>query len=90
MTRAGTVTQSSPYKFFGTFGGVSFWPGSLTLLPASPGAGKTSLLLKMVFEAASVGIPSAIACYEHTEAEMKFRLRRQAQAIEAGAHAAVD
>jgi len=49
MTRAGTVTQSSPYQFFGTFGGVPFWPGSLTLLPASPGAGKTSLLLKMVF-----------------------------------------
>jgi hypothetical protein len=90
MTRAGTVTQSAPYQFFGTFGGVPFWPGSLTLLPASPGAGKTSLLLKMVFEAASVGLPSAIACYEHTEAEMKFRLRRQAQAMAAGAHASVD
>jgi hypothetical protein len=90
MTRVGTVVQSAPYQFFGTFGGVPFWPGSLTLLPASPGAGKTSLLLKMVFEGAAAGIPAAMACYEHTEAEMKFRLRRQAQAIEAGAHGEVD
>ena len=86
MSRAGTVHQASPYEFFGTFGGVLFWPGGLTLLAASPGAGKTSLLLRMVFEASAAGIPSAIACYEHTEAELKFRLRRQAQAMIAGPH----
>ena len=90
MTRAGTVIQSAPYQFFGTFSGVPFWPGSLTLLPASPGAGKTSLLLRMIFEAAAAGIPAAMACFEHTEAEMKFRLRRQAQAIAAGAHGVVN
>jgi hypothetical protein len=86
MPRVGTVTQYSPYEFFGTFGGVPFWPGGLTLLSASPGAGKTSLLLRMVFEGAAAGIPSAIACYEHTEDELKYRLRRQAQAMVAGAH----
>jgi len=57
-----------------------------TLLTASPGAGKTSWLLRMVFEGAAFGIPSAIACYEHTEEELKYRLRRQAQAMVVGAH----
>lgn len=89
MSRAGTIHQHFPYEFFGTFGGVPFWPGGLTLLPASPGAGKTSLLLRMVFEAAAAGIPSAMACYEHTEGELKFRLHSQAQAMVAGAHGAV-
>jgi len=89
MSRVGTVTQYSPYEIFGTFGGVPFWPGSLTLLPASPGAGKTSLLLKMIFEAASANIPAAIACYEHTEEELKFRLRGQAKAMVGGAHGSV-
>lgn len=90
MPRVGTVTRFSPYDFFGTFGGVPFWPGGLTLLPASPGAGKTSLLLRMMFEGAAAGIPAAIACYEHTEDELKFRLRRQAQAMAAGAHGSVE
>jgi hypothetical protein len=90
MSRAGTVIQQSPYEFFGTFGGLPFWPGGLTLLAASPGAGKTSLLLRMVFEGAAEGIPSAMACYEHTEQELKFRLYRQAQAMVAGAHNEVD
>jgi hypothetical protein len=86
MSRVGTVNPHSPHEFFGTFGGVPFWPGGLTLLPASPGAGKTSLLLRMIFEGAAAGIPSAIACYEHTEDELKFRLYCQAQAMIAGAH----
>jgi hypothetical protein len=86
MSRVGTVSQQSPYEFFGTFGGIPFWPGGLTLLPASPGAGKTSLLLRIIFEGAAAGFPSAIACYEHTEDELKFRLRRQAIAMVAGAH----
>ena len=86
MSRVGTVTHYSPYEFFGTFSGVPFWPGGLTLLTASPGAGKTSWLLRMVFEGAALGIPSAIACYEHTEEELKYRLRRQAQAMVVGAH----
>jgi hypothetical protein len=86
MPLAGTISPSSPYDFFGTFAGVPFWPGGLTLLPASPGAGKTSLLLRIIFEAAVAGIPSALACYEHTDAELKYRLRRQAQAMVAGAH----
>ena len=90
MSRAGTVIPHSPYEFFGTFGGLPFWPGGLTLLAASPGAGKTSLLLRMVFEAAAAGIPSAMACYEHTEQELKFRLVRQAQAMVAGAHKEAD
>jgi hypothetical protein len=90
MSRVGTVTQSSPYEFFGTFGGIPFWPGGLTLLPASPGAGKTSLLLRILFEGAMAGIPSGIVCYEHTEDELKFRLRRQAQAMAAGAHQALE
>lgn len=86
MSRVGTVNQYSPYEFFGTFGGVPFWPGGLTLLPASPGAGKTSLLLRILFEGAMAGIPSAIACYEHSEDELKFRLRCQAKAMITGAH----
>ena len=90
MSRVGTVNQYSSYEIFGTFGGVPFWPGSLTLLPASPGAGKTSWLLRMVFEAASAQIPAAIACYEHTEEELKFRLRGQAKAMVGGAHGNVD
>jgi hypothetical protein len=56
MPLAGTISQFSPYDFFGTFVGVPFWPGGLTLLPASPGAGKTSLLLWILFEAAAAGL----------------------------------
>jgi len=86
MARVGTITQFFPYEFFGMFAGIPFWPGGLTLLAASPGAGKTSLLLRVIFEGGMAGIPSALACYEHTEGELKFRLRRQAQAMVAGAH----
>ncbi len=86
MPRVGTVHQYTPYQMFVECAGIPFWPGSLTLLPAAPGAGKTSLLLRIIFEAAMARIPSAIACYEHTEEELKFRLRRQAQAMVAGPH----
>jgi hypothetical protein len=84
MPRAGMLGNPEPYTFFGTFGGLSFWPGGLTLLAAAPGAGKTSWLLHMVHEAAAADIPAALGCYEHTAEELKFRLHRQAEAIVAG------
>ena len=40
--RVATVGNPNPYEFFGTFAGVPFWGGGLTLLPAAPVA--TSLL----------------------------------------------
>jgi hypothetical protein len=76
-----------PYAFFGTFGGLPFWPGGLTLLAAAPGVGKTSWLLRMVHEAAGANTPAALGCYEHTAEELKYRLRRQAEAAVAGPHA---
>ena len=88
MPRAGMLGDPEPYSFFGTFGGLSFWPGGLTLLAAAPGVGKTSWLLRMVHEAAGADIPSALGCYEHTAEELKFRLRRQAEAAVAGPHGA--
>jgi len=75
-----------PYTFFGTFGGLPFWPGGLTLLAAAPGVGKTSWLLRMIHEAAGADIPAALGCYEHTAEELKYRLRRQAEAAVAGSH----
>jgi len=75
-----------PYTFFGTFGGLPFWPGGLTLLAAAPGVGKTSWLLRMIHEAAGADIPAALGCYEHTAEELKYRLRRQAEAAVAGPH----
>jgi hypothetical protein len=86
MPRVGMLGDPEPYSFFGTFGGLPFWPGGLTLLAAAPGVGKTSWLLRMVYEAAEAGIPAALGCYEHTAEELKFRLRRQAEAAIAGPH----
>jgi hypothetical protein len=90
MARAGLTGNPQPYQTFGTFAGLPFWPGGLTLLAAAPGIGKTSWLLRAVFEAAAAGFPAAIGCYEHTAAELKYRLRRQAQAAVAGPHQAAD
>jgi len=86
MPRAGMLGDPKPYSFFGTFGGLSFWPGGLTLLAAAPGVGKTSWLLRMIHEAAGADFPAALGCYEHTAEELKFRLRRQAEAVVAGPH----
>jgi len=77
MPRVGTLGSPKPYEFFGTYAGISFWPGGLTLLAAAPGVGKTSWLLRMLFEGADDGIPSAIGCYEHTAEELKYRLSCQ-------------
>jgi len=88
MPRAGLLGDPEPYTFFGEFAGLPFWPGGLTLLAAAPGVGKTSWLLRMVHEAAGAGIPAALGCYEHTTGELKYRLRRQAEAVVAGPHAA--
>jgi len=44
----------------------------------------------MLLEAAAKRVPSAIACYEHTEDELKFRLSKQAEAVVGGAHDDVD
>lgn len=86
MPRAGLLGDPEPYSFFGTFGGLPFWPGGLTLLAAAPGVGKTSWLLRMIHEAAGASIPAALGCYEHTAEELKYRLRRQAEAAVAGPH----
>lgn len=90
MPRAGTLTKPTPYKFFGTFAGLPFWSGSLTLLAAEPGIGKTSWLLRMIHQAATENIPAALGCYEHTAEELKFRLEMQAQAVVSGAHGPAD
>lgn len=90
MPRCASVTDVHPYAFFGTFGDLPFWPGGLTLLAAGPGIGKTSWLLRMVHEAAMQGFPAAIGCYEHTAAELRYRLARQACAALGGAHEECD
>lgn len=90
MARAGILGNPQPYQFFGTFAGLSFWPGGLTLLAAAPGIGKTSWLLRAVFEASAADIPAALGCYEHTAEELKYRLRLQAEAAVAGPHAEAD
>ena len=90
MPRAGTLGNPTPYTYFGTFAGLPFWPGGLSLLAAAPGIGKTSWMLRMIFEAAGRGIPSALGCYEHTPEELKYRLRMQAEAVVAGAHAVAE
>lgn len=87
MSRAGTLGNPTPYTFFCTFAGLPFWPGGLTLLAAAPGIGKTSWMLRMVYEASTAGFPAALGCYEHTPQELKYRLRLQAEAMTAGAHA---
>jgi hypothetical protein len=90
MSRAGILGNPNPYTFFGTFASLPFWPGGLSLLAAAPGLGKTSWLLRMVFEATANGFPAAIGCYEHTPEELKYRLRKQAEALVADAHEPAD
>jgi hypothetical protein len=85
--RVTAIGNPQPYQFFGTFAGLSFWPGGLSLLAAAPGIGKTSWLLRMIFEAARQGFPAALGCYEHTSEELKYRLHLQGEAATAGAHA---
>jgi len=72
MPRSGTLGNPQPYTPFGVFAGLPFWGGGLTLLAAAPGIGKTSWLLRMIFESSSLHIPSAIGCYEHTPEELRF------------------
>ena len=90
MARAGIIGNPQPYRFFGTFAGLPFWPGGLTLLAAAPGIGKTSWLLRAVFEASTADFPAALGCYEHTAEELKYRLRLQAKAVVAGPHVDAD
>jgi hypothetical protein len=52
--------------------------------------GKTSWLLRVVFEAAVAGFPAALGCYEHTAEELKYRLRLQTEAAIAGPHGEVN
>ncbi len=89
MARIGVTGIPDPYHFFGTFAGLPFWGGGLTLLSAAPGIGKTSWMLRMLLNAAALGVPSVLGCYEHTEDELKFRLSKQAEAMVAGPHAGV-
>ena len=86
MPRSGTLGNPQPYVPFGVFAGLSFWGGGLSLLAAAPGIGKTSWLLRMIFEAASQHIPAVIGCYEHTPEELRFRLFLQAEALNGGPH----
>ena len=86
MARASVIGNPQPYQIFGTFAGLTFWPGGLTLLAAAPGVGKTSWLLRVVFEAAVAGLPAALGGYEHTAEELKYRLRLQTEAAIAGPH----
>lgn len=78
--------KENPYHYFGNFRGMPFWGGSLTLLGAAPGIGKTSWLLGMLMEASAQKISSVLACYEHTPEELLFRLQAQAVASIAGPH----
>ena len=86
MPRSGTLGNPQPYTPFGVFAGLPFWGGGLTLLAAAPGIGKTSWLLRMIFESACLHIPSAIGCYEHTPEELRFRLFLQTEAMTGGPH----
>ena len=90
MTRIGVTGIPDPYHFFGTFAGLPFWGGGLTLLSAAPGIGKTSWMLRMLLNAAALRVPSALGCYEHTEDELKFRLSKQAEAMVGGPHDSVN
>ncbi|MBI5964095.1 MAG: hypothetical protein HY863_11510 [Chloroflexi bacterium] len=86
MPRSGTLGNPQPYTPFGEFAGLPFWGGGLTLLAAAPGIGKTSWLLRMLFEAAARRFPSAIGCYEHTSEELRYRLFLQVEAMTSGPH----
>jgi hypothetical protein len=90
VARASLIGNPQPYQFFGTFAGLPFWPGGLTLLAAAPGVGKTSWLLRAVFEASAADFPAALGCYEHTAEELKYRLRLQAEAAVAGPYKDAD
>jgi len=87
MPRSGILGNPQPYTPFGVFAGLPFWGGGLTLLTAAPGIGKTSWLLRMLFESSSAHIPSAIGCYEHTPEELRYRLYLQVEAQTSGPHA---
>ena len=86
--RLNTIGSHTGYEIFGSFSAVptSFWQGSLTLIAAPPGVGKTSWALDMVADAAAQGTPAAIGCYEHTEQELAQRLRQQAAGKIFGPH----
>src|SRR5512138_2864 len=86
MARIASTGIPNPYQFFGTYAGLPFWGGGLTLLSAAPGIGKTSWMLRMLLNAAGLNVPSVLGCYEHTEDELKFRLARQAEAVVGGSH----
>jgi len=88
MARIASTGIPNPYHFVGTYAGLPFWGGGLTLLAAAPGIGKTSWMLRMLLEASAERVPSAIGCYEHTEDELKYRLGKQAEAKISGAHGA--
>jgi KaiC/GvpD/RAD55 family RecA-like ATPase len=90
MPRSATITVSNPYQPFGTFAGLAFWPGGLTLIGAKPGIGKTSWLIRMVREAAQQGISAALAYYEHTDEELQWRANLQTLAVVGGPHKNVD
>lgn len=90
MSRAGTLGNPKPYEFFATLAGLPMWRGSITMLGAAPGIGKTSWAGRMSLEASLQGIPTAHLCYEHTEEELKFRLYQQAKAELVGPHDTVD
>jgi hypothetical protein len=46
--------------------------------------------MRVVNEASASGFPAAIGCYEHTAEELKYRLRRQAEAALTGPHKPAD
>lgn len=64
-----------------TLGGLEFFPGTLTLLAAAPGTGKTSWLLRIAAEAAAAKLAVEFVEYEHTIAELSLRLARQAEFV---------
>jgi hypothetical protein len=74
MPRSGTLGNPQLYTPFGVFAGLPFWGGGPSLLAAAPGIGKTSWLLRIIYESAALHIPSTIGCYEHTPEELHFRL----------------
>jgi predicted ATP-dependent serine protease len=90
MPRAGVLGSPKPYSIFGTFAGLSYWAGGLTLLAAAPGVGKTSWAGRMILEASISGFPACLVCYEHTAEELKYRLHEQVRAAIGGAHGLVE
>ena len=87
MPRSGTLGNPQPYLHFGTYAGLPFWGGGLTLTGRSAGYRQdllaaahalSSLLLRQV--------PSAIGCYEHTPEELRYRMYLQVEALISGPH----